>query len=147
MMLSEKLDTLVRNLYDGKGRDGFLHMKDDAHYFFNSGDREMLYKQKGVFPYKMLSQEFCRMPLFEDDKFALQKKDSYDDLKEQEVSDEDYEYCQKLCREFNSTTGGKLHDMYLTTDVLQLAGVFEAFRDLTMDTYGKTLCGVLQLLL
>ena len=50
-----------------------------------------------------------------------------------DISKYDYEHAQKVWRAFNSKDLGKYHDLYLKTDVILLANMFEAFRDTCLD--------------
>ena len=52
------------------------------------------------------------------------------------VKDEDYEHARSVWREFEIKDLGEYHDLYLKTDVILLANVFEAFRDVCLKNYG-----------
>ncbi|XP_057290807.1 uncharacterized protein LOC130613487 [Hydractinia symbiolongicarpus] len=56
-----------------------------------------------------------------------------------EISDNDYAYAKEvwdvITPEGNNVTMGDYHDIYLTIDVLLLAGVFETFRGVCLDNY------------
>ena len=52
------------------------------------------------------------------------------------VSDQDYEHARKVWRDFEIKNLGEYHDLYLQTDVILLANVFEAFRKVCLDNYG-----------
>ena len=52
------------------------------------------------------------------------------------VSDYDYEHACKVWTEFEIKNMGEYHDLYLRTDVILLANVFESFRNVCMKNYG-----------
>ena len=51
------------------------------------------------------------------------------------VSEGDYEHVQRVWRELRIRNLGKYHDLYLETDLILLANVFEAFRDTCLEHY------------
>ena len=52
------------------------------------------------------------------------------------ISDKDYDHVRKVWREFGIKNIGEYHDLYLHTDTILLANVFESFRDVCMNNYG-----------
>ena len=52
------------------------------------------------------------------------------------VSDGDYEHACRAWREFRIRNMGEYHDLYLRTDVILLANVFESFRRVCLEKYG-----------
>ena len=60
----------------------------------------------------------------------------YSKLNMSGVSDQDYEHTCKVWRDFGIRNLGEYHDLYLRTDVILLANVFEAFRKVCLDNYG-----------
>ena len=64
------------------------------------------------------------------------KEDFYSKLSESHISDEEYQHAQQVWSAFDCQTFGDYHDLYMLTDVLLLADVFESFRDLCLDYYG-----------
>ena len=57
-------------------------------------------------------------------------------LNGEEISEEDYEHARKVWDVFNIKTMGEYHDLYLLSDVLLLADVFEAFCSMCLEKYG-----------
>ena len=51
------------------------------------------------------------------------------------VSSENYEYAKKVWKEFEIKDLREYHDLYLRTDVILLANVFEAFREVCLKNY------------
>ena len=51
------------------------------------------------------------------------------------VSEADYQHTQRIWKEFRIPNLGEYHDLYLRTDAILLANVFEAFRDTCLDHY------------
>ena len=52
------------------------------------------------------------------------------------INKEGYEHAVKVWKEFKLNNIGEYHDLYLRTDVVLLANVFEQFRRVCMDNYG-----------
>ncbi|CAB4003992.1 Hypothetical predicted protein [Paramuricea clavata] len=90
-----------------------------------------LVTQKGIFPYELMDDisKLQSEGLPSKDKF-------YSTLYEYDVSDEDYQTrAQRVWSHFNMKTMRDYHDLYLETDVLLLADVFENFRRTCMESY------------
>ena len=51
------------------------------------------------------------------------------------ISDEDYDHVKKVWEEFGIKKMGEYHDLYLKSDVLLLADVFEEFRRNSLENY------------
>ena len=51
------------------------------------------------------------------------------------ISEDDYEHTQRVWSAFGIHDLGEYHDLYLKTDVILLANVFEAFRDTCLEHY------------
>ena len=59
----------------------------------------------------------------------------YSNLNMSSISEEDYEHTQRVWKEFGIRSLGDYHDLYLRTDVVLLANVYEAFRDTCLRHY------------
>ena len=54
-------------------------------------------------------------------------------MNDENISDEDYEYAETVWKEFGIRTLGEYTAFYNEVDVLQLADVFENFRDICLE--------------
>lgn len=89
-----------------------------------------LMNQKGVFPYEYVSG-YEKL-----DETSLPPKESfYSALSGTHISDKEYMHAQNVWRKFNIKTLGEYSDLYLKSDVLLLADVFENFRNACMSTH------------
>ena len=52
------------------------------------------------------------------------------------ISEKDHSHACKVWNEFGLKNMGDYHDLYLETDVILLANVFESFRKVCLDNYG-----------
>ena len=59
----------------------------------------------------------------------------YNKLNESSISDEDYAHAQNVWKTFQMSDMSSYHNLYLLSDVLLLADVFENFRDLCLESY------------
>ena len=86
--------------------------------------------RKGVYPYEYMDswERFNETSL-------PPKKDFYSELTLEDISDKDYEHAQKVFKEY-CTDMGDYHDLYVQTDTLLLADVFEKFRKKCIEIYG-----------
>ena len=72
------------------------------------------------------------------------KEAFYSKLHNKHIEDEDDERKNKVCKTFDMKTMRDYHDLYLTSDVLLLADVFENFRDFCSRHYGLEPAGTIQ---
>ena len=63
------------------------------------------------------------------------KEAFHSSLNMSDISEQDYEHAQKVWRAFNLKNLGEYHNLYLKTDVILRAKVFEAFRDTCLEYY------------
>ena len=87
------------------------------------GEKLALMKKKGVYPYDYMDS----FQKFGDQKLPP-KEEFYSILTDEGISDEQYTHAQKVWDTFNIKTMGDYHDLYLQSDFLLLADIFENFR-------------------
>ena len=63
------------------------------------------------------------------------KKDFYSNLNSEDVSNEDYPHAQKVWDVFKIKNLREYHDLYVQSDTLLLADVFENFRNMCLKKY------------
>ena len=105
-------------------------------YQFCNGDlnKFVLLLRKGVYPYEYMDswEKF--------DETTLPPKEAfYSNLNLEDISDEDYAHAQKVWDVFEINNLGEYHDLYVQSDTLLLADVFENFRDKCIEIYGLDL--------
>ena len=64
----------------------------------------------------------------------------FSSLKDKCISEKDYLKADSIWNVFKMNTMGDFHDLYLKTDVLLLADVFEKFINTSLDYYGLDHC-------
>ena len=64
------------------------------------------------------------------------KNTFYSSLTEEDISKTDYTHAQRVFNHFHMTDLGDYQNLYLLTNLLLLADVFENFRDLCLQHYG-----------
>ena len=64
------------------------------------------------------------------------KSDFYSGLNMEEISGTDYRHAQNVFNKFNIKNLGEYHDLYVQSDTLLLADVFENFRNMRIKDYG-----------
>ena len=89
-----------------------------------------LLSTKGVYPYDYMNS----WSKFEETGLPS-KEEFYSILNDEDISNEDYSHAQKVWQQFNIQDMGEYHDLYLKTDVLLLADVFESFRKTCSQYY------------
>ena len=124
--MNSSLDSMVNNLSD----NDFKYLSEEF-----SGDFLELVKQIGVHPYEYINsfKKFSENNLSDRSKFFSCSKDVC-------ISEKDYLKAADVWNVFKMNTMGDYHELYLKTDVLLLADVFETFINTCLDYYGLDPC-------
>ena len=141
--MTKSLEKLVESLanYDGNGSyDEYISKTDvtflraqfpetSAHYTDDEKFKMMI--RKGVFPYSWFNKakKLERTKLIPKDKF-------YNELKEEHITDEQYQFYKDVCEKFEIKTFQQYYDLYLTTDVLLLTDICAWYKQESLKTYG-----------
>ena len=92
--------------------------------------RQLLLK-KAIYPYEYMDsfERFDETKLPEKEKF-------FSSLSGKGITDEEYEHTKQVWETFGCRNLGDYHDLYVATDTLLLADVFENFRKVCQEKYG-----------
>jgi hypothetical protein len=120
LFMSESLDKLATNL---KLED----MKYSATYW---GDKIDILRKKGIYPYEYVKNN----SIFDETELPT-KENFYSQLSLKGITDDEYKHAKNVWSQMNCKTFGDYHDIYLKTDVLLLADVFQKFRNMTQEIY------------
>ena len=124
--MSQSLANLAKNLPDNK----FIYTSEAF-----QGEKLPLMKKKGVYPYDYMDavEKFA-------EKRLPSKEDFYSLLTDEDITDEEYKHVQKVWETFGIENMGQYHDLYLKSDVLLIADVFENFRETCLAYYSLDPC-------
>ncbi|XP_072400401.1 uncharacterized protein [Diabrotica undecimpunctata] len=120
--LPHSLDNLSKTLNDNQ----CLELQK----YCRSNEEFGLLRQKGVFPYSYLDN-FSKLG----EVSLPTQEEFFDILKGEGISDEKYLRAKRVWEVFNCNTLGEYSDVYLKSDILLLADVFENFRHNCLFNY------------
>ena len=86
--------------------------------------------RKGVYPYEYMD-EWNKF----DEKELPVKESFYSNLTMEDVSDTDYKHANNVFKKFSLNNLGEYHDLYVRSDTLLLADIFENFRNACLNNY------------
>ena len=120
--LSCSLDTIAKTLTNDDCKILGSHFK---------GEQFKIIRQKGIYPYSYVNttdvfNDTCLPPI----------EAFHNDLNNEKCKQGDYERACYAWEAFNCQNFGDYHDLYLKSDVMILADVFEKFRATTLTSYG-----------
>ena len=123
--MSQSLDTLSSNLSE----DSFIDTKEEV----DKGLELMM--KKGAYPYDYMDS-FSRF----NEKHLPKRGDFYSQLYDEDISEDEYRHAQDVWDAAGLKNLGEYHDLYLKTDILILADVFENFRETCLHYYKLDPC-------
>ena len=101
-------------------------------YEFCNGDinKFILLLRKGVYPYQYMDswERF-------DDTSLPDKEALYSNLNMEDIKGVDYNHAKRVFKNLNNKNLGDCHDLYVQSDTLLLADVFENFRNKYIEIY------------
>ena len=124
--MSSSLEKLINNL----PKEAFKYTSEEF-----TGNKLSLMSQKGVYPYNYMDcfEKFNQAELPTKELF-------YRILNDQHVTNGKYNHARKVWKTFSLKNMGECHDLYLKSDVLLLADVFESFRKTCLRYYKLDPC-------
>ena len=96
----------------------------------NDLNKCILLLRKGVYPYEYVEnwERFSEISL-------PSREDFYSNLNMEDISDIDYRHANNVFKRFKLENLGGYHDLYIQSDTLLLADVFNNFRDMCIKEY------------
>ena len=86
--------------------------------------------RKGVYPYEYIN-EWNKF----DEKELPVKESFYSNVTMEDISDTDYKHANNVFKRFDLNNLGDYHDLYVRSDTLLLADIFENFRHVRLNNY------------
>ena len=124
--MGSSIDELAKNLSDNKK---ILTQKHLLEYGLNN-DKINLIMKKGIFPYSW----FDNLNKLNNTCLPNQS-DFFNDLKNEHISDDDYNHAIKVWESFNIKTFKEYHDIYMMLDTLLLADIYNEFVETCLNNY------------
>ena len=126
--MASSLDSLVKNL----GKEKLHHVRREfrGKTDLSKARCESLISRKGVYPYDYMDS----LLKFSEEKLPPKEK-FFNRLNETHISDDVYDHARNVWEKFGLKNMGEYHDLYLKSDVLLLADVFEEFRSVCLENY------------
>ena len=96
----------------------------------NDLDKFIMLLRKGVYPYVYID-EWDKF----NEKVLPGKESFYSNLTLENISETDYAHANNVFKKFNINNLGEYHDLYVRSDTLLLADIFENFRQSCLENY------------
>ena len=93
-------------------------------------DKFILLLRKGVYPYDYMDswERYSETKLTD-------KKSFYNKLNQEGITNRDHEHARNVWKTRNMQNMGEYHNLYVQSDTLMLADIFESFRNKCMKIY------------
>ena len=116
--------------YSKKIDEKLKRFKNTFKFSNNDINKFILLLRKGVYPYEHMDnwEKFNETTLPEKDEF-------YSNLNMEDIIDADYVHAKTASKDFEIKHFGKYYDLYLKSDILLLADVFENFLKMCFKFY------------
>ena len=131
--MQDSLSNLVDNLSEINNKMSYASLIEKFPNTYQLCNNDLnkfeLLLRKGVYPYEYMDkwQKFKEESLPDKESF-------YSKLSNEHITDEKYAHPQKVWNTFNIKNLGKYHDLYVQSDILLLADVFENFIGKCIET-------------
>ena len=126
---------MIRYKYSKKDYSNKLdeNMKNDLRtlLFFNI-NKFMLLLREVVYPNEYVDER----KKFNETPFP-KKEEFYRNLNMENITNVDYMHAKRVCKDFEIKNWSEYHDLYLKSDKLFLADVFENFKEMYLEIYQK----------
>ena len=130
--ISTKDNQLISKCIEVSKSHKDLIKKFENTYEFCDGDinKFILLLRKIVYPYECMDnwERF-------DEELLPNKEGFYSSLKMEDITDVAYRHAEKVFKNFNNKNLGDYHDLYVQSDTLLLADIFEKFRNKFSEIY------------
>lgn len=120
--LGTSLEQLAKNLEP----DDFLHLRQ----YCQDNEQFNLLCRKGVYPYEYMSSWEC----YEEKKLPP-IENFYSNLTNESINESEYKHAENVWNYFKIKNLGEYTDLYVKSDVLLLADIFEKFRKTCKNNY------------
>lgn len=120
------LGTSIEQLAKNLEKDDFVYLRENC----ENDVQFSLLRQKGIYPYEYMSN----WNRYDENKLPQIEK-FYSKLTGENISQTDYEHAKNVWRSFKIKNLGEYTDLYVKSDVLLLADIFENFRKTCMNNY------------
>ena len=96
----------------------------------NDLNKFLIFLRKGVYPYEYMD-EWNKF----NEKVLPSKESFYSNLTIENITKTDYAHANNVFKKFNINNLGEYHDLYVRSDTLLLADIFEHFRQSSLKNY------------